>query len=40
LDNAIKFEGLGKPVILQDRCTSCGFCVSTCPAGAIEVVPL
>ncbi len=38
LDNAIKFNGLYKPLILPDRCTSCGFCVSVCPTGAIKVV--
>jgi ferredoxin-type protein NapF len=37
LDNAIRFEGLYKPVILNDRCTACGFCVSVCPVGAIKV---
>ncbi len=37
IDNAIKFEGLYKPVIVEGRCTSCGFCVSVCPTGAIEV---
>ncbi len=37
LDNAIRFEGLYKPVILADRCTVCGFCVSVCPVGAIKV---
>ncbi len=38
LDDAIRFQGLSKPVILQDRCTSCGFCFSLCPTGAIRVV--
>ena len=37
LENAIRFEGLYKPAILPDRCTSCGFCVSHCPTGAIRV---
>lgn len=37
LDNAIKFEGLYKPVILPERCTSCGFCLSVCPTEAIWV---
>ena len=37
LDNAIRFKGIYKPVVLQDRCTSCGFCVSVCPMGAIKV---
>ncbi|WP_457600934.1 ferredoxin-type protein NapF [Hydrogenivirga sp.] len=37
LDNAIRFEGLYKPVVVAGRCTACGFCVSVCPTGAIEV---
>ncbi len=37
IDNAIRFEGLYKPVIIADRCTSCGFCISVCPTGAIKV---
>ena len=37
LDNAIRFEGLYKPVVVSERCTACGFCVSHCPTGAIEV---
>lgn len=26
------------PVILPERCTGCGDCVGTCPAGALELV--
>lgn len=37
LENAIVFEGLFKPVIDMTKCTSCGFCVSRCPALAIQV---
>lgn len=37
LDNAIRFEGLYKPVVLKDKCSSCGFCIPVCPTGAIEV---
>ena len=25
------------PVILLERCTGCGDCVATCPAGALEL---
>lgn len=38
LENAIVFEGLFKPVIDDDKCTSCGFCISRCPVNSIEVV--
>ncbi len=37
LENAIRFEGLYKPVVIDHRCTACGFCVSRCPTGAIGV---
>jgi len=37
LDNAIIFQGLFKPVIDASKCTACGFCISRCPADAIEV---
>jgi len=37
LDNAIVFQGLFKPVIDESKCTACGFCISRCPASAIEI---
>lgn len=37
-DNAIHFEGMFRPIIFKDQCTACGFCVSMCPSGAIEVI--
>lgn len=37
LDKAIIFQGLFKPVIDDNRCTGCGFCISRCPTMAIEV---
>lgn len=37
LENAIDFIGLFKPTI-NNNCTACGFCISRCPSGAIEVV--
>ena len=36
MDDAIKFEGIFKPVINIDTCTSCGFCISVCPSDAIS----
>ncbi len=38
LDNAIVFDGLFKPVIQDNLCTSCGFCVQACPTAAIEIL--
>ncbi|MFT5835285.1 MAG: ferredoxin-type protein NapF [Sulfurimonas sp.] len=35
LDNAIDFQAMFMPVI-NDRCTSCGFCISRCPASSIN----
>jgi ferredoxin-type protein NapF len=37
LDNAITFDGVFKPVINTDLCTSCGFCVGVCPSDAISI---
>ena len=37
LEDAIEFLGIYKPSINSDKCTSCGFCVSRCPADAILV---
>lgn len=36
LDNAIDFAAMFMPVI-NDKCTSCGFCISRCPTDAIDV---
>ena len=36
-DDAIQFENLFKPVI-NDKCTSCGFCIAKCPTQAIKVL--
>lgn len=36
IDDAILFNGMFNPVIDTDRCTSCGFCLSRCPTGAIS----
>ena len=36
LDNAIDFKAMFMPEI-SDNCTSCGFCISRCPADAITI---
>ncbi len=35
IDNAILFNGMFAPVIDDDKCTGCGFCISRCPTQAI-----
>lgn len=40
LEEAILFAGMFNPVIDDDRCTGCGFCLSRCPTGAITFQPL
>lgn len=37
LDDAIKFLGIFRPSIVEDKCISCGFCVSVCPSEAITI---
>jgi len=37
LDDAIDFKAMFMPTINQERCTSCGFCISRCPADAIDI---
>ena len=37
LEDAIEFQAMFMPTINQDKCTSCGFCISRCPSYAIEV---
>jgi len=36
IDDAILFNGLFNPVIDDDRCTGCGFCMARCPTEAIS----
>jgi len=36
LDNAIDFKAMFMPVI-NEKCTSCGFCISRCPVDAIDI---
>ena len=42
IDDAILFNGMFAPVIDEDRCTGCGFCISRCPTQAISfnVIPI
>ena len=35
---AINFRGMFNPIIDEDKCTSCGFCISVCPADSIEIL--
>ena len=36
IDDAILFNGMFNPIIDEDRCTGCGFCISRCPTQAID----
>jgi ferredoxin-type protein NapF len=38
LEDAIVFSGMFNPIILGEKCTGCGYCISVCPAAAIEMV--
>lgn len=40
LDDAILFNGMFNPVIDEDKCTGCGFCMGRCPTQAISYLPL
>jgi len=37
LEDAIEFKAMFMPTINQDKCTSCGFCISRCPSYAINL---
>ena len=37
LEDAIDFKAMFMPTINQDKCTSCGFCISRCPSLAIDI---
>jgi len=37
LEDAIEFKAMFMPTIDQEKCTSCGFCISRCPSYAIEI---
>ena len=36
IDDAILFNGMFNPIIDENRCTGCGFCISRCPTQAIN----
>ena len=36
IDDAILFNGMFNPIIDDDKCTACGFCISRCPTQAIS----
>ena len=40
LENAIDFKAMFMPTINQEKCTSCGFCISRCPSEAIDIKAL
>ncbi|MBC8238670.1 MAG: 4Fe-4S binding protein [Helicobacteraceae bacterium] len=40
LENAIDFQAMFMPTINQEKCTSCGFCISRCPSLAIDTLAL
>lgn len=37
--DAMYMNDNGLPVVIEDKCTACGICVSTCPRGVMELVP-
>jgi ferredoxin-type protein NapF len=36
IDDAILFNGMFNPIIDEDKCTGCGFCIARCPTQAIS----
>ncbi len=40
LEDAIEFKAMFMPTIDQEKCTSCGFCISRCPSYAIDITQI
>ncbi len=40
IDDAILFNGMFNPVIDEDKCTGCGYCLGRCPTQAISYLPI
>ncbi len=40
IDDAILFNGMFNPIIDNEKCTACGFCISRCPTKAINYTPI
>ena len=40
IDDAILFNGMFNPIIDNEKCTACGFCISRCPTKAINYIPI
>lgn len=36
---AIEIDARGNPVVISEKCRSCGLCVQNCPRGIIHIVP-
>ncbi len=37
--DAMYMDDNGLPVVIEEKCTACGICVSTCPRGIMQLIP-
>lgn len=37
--DAMRMNDNGLPEVIEDKCTACGICVSTCPRGIMNIIP-